>query len=72
MREKYKKAPVDVDEILINPGAEKKKRVASFLAQVKNPYLMKIDGVIVEMEYNRNGQTMQEAAELAIGMDKSF
>lgn len=66
MRGKYKKVPVDVDEVIIDPAQEKKKRIASFISQVKNPYFVKIDGVIVEMEYRQNGETMEEVLELAM------
>lgn len=66
MRGKYKKVPVDVDEVIIDPAQEKKKRIASFVSQVKNPYFVKIDGVIVEMEYRQNGETMEEVLELAM------
>ena len=62
MRGKYKKVPVDVDEVVIDPEASKKMRISSFLRQVKNPYLLKIDGVVVEMEYAENGPTLDEAA----------
>lgn len=66
MRGKYKKVPVDVDEVIIDPAQEKKKRIVSFISQVKNPYFVKIDGVIVEMEYRQNGETMEEVLELAM------
>ena len=66
MRGKYKKVPVDVDEVIIDPAQEKKKRIASFISQVKTPYLVKIDGVIVEMEYQQDGETMEEVLELAM------
>lgn len=62
-RRKYKKVPVDLDEVEINPHDSKEKRIRSFLKQVKNPYLVKIDGITVEMEYNEDGPTMQEAVE---------
>lgn len=62
MRGKYKKVPVDVDEVVIDSEASKKMRVSSYLRQVKNPYLLKIDGVVVEMEYAENGPTLDEAA----------
>lgn len=69
MRGKYKKVPVNVDEIRIEADASKTKRIDSFLRQAKNPYLMEIDGVTVEMEYADNGWTMQQAVELAVGID---
>lgn len=69
MKGKYKKVPVNVDEIRIEADASKTKRIDSFLRQAKNPYLMEIDGVTVEMEYADNGCTMQQAVELAVGID---
>lgn len=61
MRGKYRKVPVDVDDITIDPTASKKARISTFLRQAKNPYLMKIDGVAVEMEYTEDGPTLEEA-----------
>ena len=62
---KYKKVPVNVDDVYINPDTSKDKRIQSFVSQVKNPYLLKIDGVVVEMEYAAEGATMRDVVELA-------
>lgn len=60
MRDKYLKVPVDVDQIEIDSKESKEYRMATFLKQAKNPYLVKIDGVVVEMEYSKDGPTMEE------------
>lgn len=68
MRGKYKKVPVDVDEIFIDPDVSKRARVSSFLRQVKDPYVMKVNGTVVEMEYAAEGMTMEETLKLMMGI----
>lgn len=53
--------PVDVDDVEINLKETRDMRIRSFLRQIKNPYLMKIDGVLVEMEYRDDGYEVQDA-----------
>ena len=65
----YKKAPVNVDEIYVNPDSVKKARIRLFVEQAKNPYLVEIDGVCVEMEYAEDGPTLQEAVGVLTGID---
>ena len=68
-RGRYKKVPVDIDEVMIDTGIPKKQRMASYLKQVKNPYKVKVNGTVVEMEYSDNGHTLQELVEIVIGID---
>ena len=65
---KYKKVPVNVEDVYIDPDTSKDKRIQSFVSQVKNPYLLKIDGVVVEMEYAAEGSTMRDVVELACSL----
>ena len=55
MTKKPTSYPVDVDDVEINLKETRDMRIRSFLKQIKNPYLMKIDDVLVEMEYQDEG-----------------
>ena len=65
----YKKVPVDLDEVYIDMAQTKEQRIKTYLNQVKDPYQVKIDGVLVEMEFAENGPSMEELLELAISID---
>ena len=61
MTKKPTSYPVDVDDVEINLKETRDMRIRSFLKQIKNPYLMKIDDVLVEMEYQDEGCKVQDA-----------
>ena len=61
MTKKPTSYPVDVDDVEINLKETRDMRIRSFLQQIKNPYLMKIDDVLVEMEYQDEGYKVQDA-----------
>ena len=65
----YKKVPVNIEDVVIDEKQSKDKRISSYVKQVKDPYQLKIDGVLVEMEYSDNGCSMQELVETVIGID---
>lgn len=65
----YKKVPVDMDEVYIDMTQTKEQKVKAYLNQVKDPYQVRIDGVLVEMEFAENGPSMEELLELAISID---
>jgi len=66
----YKKAPVNIEDVHIDEGQGKDARIKSYLKQVKDPYRVKISGVLVEMEYSENGYTLQQAIETITGIDQ--
>ena len=66
----YKKAPVDIEDVQIDTRQSKAARIRSFISQVKDPYQIMIDGVLVEMEYSDNGYSLQEAVVMVIGIDQ--
>lgn len=65
----YKKVPVNIEDVQIDAGQSTDMRIKSYIRQVKDPYQVKIDGVLVEMEYADTGCSMQEMVETLIGMD---
>lgn len=42
---------VDLADVKIDPKASIRERVDCFLNQVRNPYLFKVDGVVVKVNY---------------------
>lgn len=66
----YKKAPVNIEEVCIDVSKPKDQKIKSFVKQVKDPYQVRIDGVLVEMRYAENGPTMQELVEMVINIDQ--
>jgi len=66
----YKKAPVNIEDVHIDESMGKDARIKSYLKQVKDPYQVKIGGVLVEMEYSENGYTLQQAVETITGIDQ--
>lgn len=65
----YKKVPVDLDEVYVEADRPKDLKIKSFIKQVKDPYQVRIKGVLVEMKYAEEGPTMQELVEMAIDID---
>ena len=65
----YKKVPVNIEDVQIDAGQSKDMRIKSYIRQVKDPYQVKIDGVLVEMEYAEDGGTMQEAVDTLTSID---
>ena len=55
--------PDDVDEIIsikIDRRKSSDERILEFLAQVKNPYVFKVNGRLVRMSFSENGSTTDE------------
>ncbi len=51
---------VDLRNISIDTGKPIKDRIEGFIHQVHNPYLFKVDDVVIKVNY-RNGKTITEA-----------
>ena len=66
----YNKAPVNIEDVQINTRQSKAARIRSYISQVKDPYEVMIDGVLVEMEYSENGYSLQQAVIMMIGIDQ--
>lgn len=55
--------PDDVDElssIKIDRRKSSNERILDFLTQVKNPYVFKVNGRLVRMNFSKNGPTADE------------
>lgn len=59
---------VDLREISINTSAPLTERVESFFTQVKNPYLFKVDEVIVKVRYG-SGKSFSDAISAILSLE---
>ena len=51
----------DIDDVVIDMELPKAERVKSYLRQMKNPYIMKTNGVIVKMSFAKgSGRTLTD------------
>jgi hypothetical protein len=51
---------VDAEDIHIDINLPKSERMAEYLRQIKNPYFMKVGKVIVKMNFNDGGPSLEE------------
>lgn len=59
---------VDLRDIAIDTSKPVIERIDSFLDQVKNPYLFKVDDVIIKVKYGR-GKTFEESLSTILTME---
>ncbi len=59
---------IDLRDISINTSAPLIERVESFFTQVKNPYLFKVDDVIVKVRYG-TGKSFSDAISTILSME---
>jgi hypothetical protein len=53
----------DMRKIRIDRNQTKEKRIAQYLGQVGNPYMVQVDGVKVKIRFANNGVSFEEAFE---------
>jgi hypothetical protein len=53
----------DIRKIRIDRNQTKEKRIAQYLGQVGNPYMVQVDGVKVKIRFANNGVSFEEAFE---------
>ncbi|WDV48193.1 hypothetical protein PV797_10950 [Clostridiaceae bacterium M8S5] len=51
---------VDIKDIDINTKLEPSKRIQKFIDEVKNPYLFKCEGMIVESVFSSDNHTLSD------------
>lgn len=54
---------VDIREIEIDAGLEKKEKLKFYLQQVKNPYCVRYKNIKIRMQFDDNGQLLDEKME---------
>ncbi len=56
-------ALVDIRTVVIDTSRPIPERIASYLEQIKNPYIFKVGNTVVRVRYKENGPTLQECFE---------
>lgn len=51
----------DLDKIKISRKKSKEKRIKDFITKTKNPYIFKVNGRLVKIEFADNGRKAEEA-----------
>lgn len=51
---------VDIKDVKIDIKKERKERVLEFLKQIKNPYCFICNGMIVKMNFSKDGETLED------------
>lgn len=51
----------DLDKIKISMKKSKKERIIDFISKTKNPYIFKVNGRLVKMEFTDNGRKEEDA-----------
>ena len=51
---------VDIKDVKIDMKKERKERVLEFLKQIKNPYCFICNGMIVKMNFSKEGETLED------------
>jgi hypothetical protein len=50
----------DIKEVTINRELPKRDRMIDYIRQIKNPYIYKTKGYVVEVEYSNNESTIKD------------
>lgn len=60
-RKQVEKLLVDLKEVEIKRDLDEQNRIADYLKQIKNPYIYKNGGFIVEVGYLQDGSTLKKS-----------
>ena len=51
----------DLNEIRISRRKSKEERIIDFISKTKNPYIFKVNGRLVKLEFTNNGRKAEDA-----------
>ena len=51
---------IDIRNIEIDESKCVEEKICDFIEQIKNPYIFKVDDIIVKVNFNNDGPTFQE------------
>ena len=51
----------DLNEIIISRRKSKEERIIDFITKTKNPYIFKVNGRLVKIEFTDNGRKAEDA-----------
>ena len=53
-----KESLVDIKNVRIDGSLSREERISDYIRQVKNPYCVQCNGIIVKMNFSQSGETL--------------
>lgn len=55
-----KESLVDIKDVKIDRNLSREDRISDYIKQVKNPYCVQCNGIIVKMNFSQSGETLED------------
>lgn len=55
-----KESLVDIKDVKIDGNLSREERIADYIRQVRNPYCVQCNGIIVKMNFSQSGGTLED------------
>ena len=55
-----KESLVDIKNVRIDGSLSREERISDYIKQVKNPYCVQCNGIIVKMTFSQSGETLED------------
>ncbi len=55
-----KESLVDIRDVKIDGSKARNERISDYIRQIKNPYCVQCNGIIVKMNFSQSGGTLEE------------
>lgn len=55
-----KESLVDIKNVRIDGNLSREERISDYIRQVKNPYCVQCNGIIVKMNFSQSGETLED------------
>lgn len=54
-----KESLVDIRDVKIDGSMDREERISDYMEQVKNPYCVRCNGIVVKMSFAQSGETLE-------------
>ncbi len=55
-----KESLVDIRDVRIDGSMGREERISDYIEQVKNPYCVQCNGIVVKMSFSQSGETLED------------
>lgn len=55
-----KESLVDIKNVRIDGNLSREERISDYIRQVRNPYCVQCNGIIVKMNFSQSGETLED------------
>lgn len=55
-----KESLVDIKDVKIDKSLSREERISDYIRQVKNPYCVQSNGIIIKMNFSQSGETLED------------